>query len=668
VHGFAFRVAGASSTTPKPGAPAPLPADRSLVVGADGRLETRPSRPNREVALTFDDGPDASWTPRIAAELRRLDVPATFFVVGREVLRHPDVVRALVRNGFDLGLHGFTHTDPGGQPDWRRSLELGLSETLLADIAGRRLRLYRLPNSSGPTAVTRAQRVVMSHAVRRGNVIALTDLDGRDWAQPGVSAIVRDVTPGGNRGGIILLHDGGGDRSQTLDALPRVVARLRARGFRFVSLADVLHVSPAELAPRATASERLRGRLLWGTLAVSRAVVVALSALVVLVSILVIARVLLVAFVARRHVRAVGSAAAEPFSPPASIIVPAFNEAVVIEQAVRSLAASDYPEFEVLVVDDGSTDGTADIVERLALPRVRTLRQPNAGKPGALNRGIAAAAHEVLVMVDADTVFERDTLRRIVAPLRDDAVGAASGNTKVGNRRRLLGRWQHVEYVLGFNLDRRFYDVLGCMPTVPGAIGAWRRSALADVGGVSGATLAEDTDLTMALGRAGWRVVYAENARAWTEAPASLGALWRQRYRWSYGTMQSIWKHRAAVWRPGEHAIGRRAIPYLVLFQVLLPLLAPLVDLFALYGLFFVEPIVVLAAWGAFNVVQLALGAYAFRLDREPLRALWVMPLQQLVYRQLMYLVVIESVISALTGARQRWQHLERSGDVQIAR
>ena len=270
-------------------------------------------------------------------------------------------------------------------------------------------------------------------------------------------------------------------------------------------------------------------------------------------------------------------------------------------------------------------------------------------------------------MVDADTVFEPDTLRHLVQPFASAEIGAVSGNTKVGNRRGLLGRWQHIEYVMGFNLDRRLFDVLQCMPTVPGAVGAFRRRALADVGGVSGATLAEDTDLTLAIGRAGWRVVYAEDARAWTEAPATLRGLWRQRYRWCYGTIQSVWKHRAAIWRRGEGRIGRRGLPYLILFQIALPLLAPLIDLFSIYGFLFLNPVGVLAFWAVFTTLQLALGWYAFRLDRESPRVLWAMPLQQFVYRQLMYLVVIESVRTALRGSRLHWRPIERSGEIEVA-
>jgi hypothetical protein len=129
--------------------------------------------------------------------------------------------------------------------------------------------------------------------------------------------------------------------------------------------------------------------------------------------------------------------------------------------------------------------------------------------------------------------------------------------------------------------------------------------------------------------------------------------------------MQAVWKHRGAVRRRRDR-IGRRAIPYLVLFQVLLPLTAPLIDLFALYGVLFLDPLPVLAYWAAFNALQLGLGAYAFRLDGEPMRALAWLPLQQFVYRQIMYLVVIESVLSAAAGTGLRWHKLERTGDVEI--
>jgi cellulose synthase/poly-beta-1,6-N-acetylglucosamine synthase-like glycosyltransferase/peptidoglycan/xylan/chitin deacetylase (PgdA/CDA1 family) len=633
-----------------------------------GELTWRGRAPRKKIALSFDDGPDPRWTPRIAATLRRLHVPATFFVVGSQVVRHPGIVRRLEADGFELGNHTFTHTDLAAVPGWERTMQIGLTENALAGSVGVRPRLIRPPYSATPAAVTNRQLRPLEDLARRGYVIALSDLDGRDWSRPGPDAIARAITPPGQTGGIVLLHDGGGDRSQTVEALELAVPRLKARGFEFVRVSDLAGLPPYELELASDDWERVKGQLLLSTLAVARWTTDILAVLLVGVVLLFLARIVVLFAFARRHVRLSRTRELdERFTPPVSFVVPAFNEAVGIERAVRSLASSDYPEVEIVVVDDGSTDGTAELVEGLALSSVRLIRQANAGKPAALNRGMEAARYDVIVMVDADTIFESDTLKRLVQPLKEDGVGAVSGNTKVGNRRRLLGRWQHIEYVMGFNLDRRLYDVLQCMPTVPGAIGAFRRSALAQVGGISGATLAEDTDLTLALGRAGWRVAYVEDARAWTEAPTTLRALWRQRFRWSYGTLQAVWKHRAAVWRPGEERIGRRGIPYLVLFQIALPLLAPLIDLFSLYGLVFLDTVAVLSFWAVFTALQLALGWYAFRLDRESPRVLWSMPLQQFVYRQLMYLVVIESVLSAIRGTHLHWRPSPRSGEVEVA-
>jgi len=667
VQGLSTRTTGRSAT-PVRGAPGPLASAGPVLLWDGRRLVSNRRSAGHQIALSFDDGPDPRWTPRIAATLRRLGVPATFFVVGSEVARHPDVVRSLHRQGFELGNHTFTHADLAAVPDWERSLQIALTESTVAGAVGVRPRLVRPPYSSVPAAVNDPQQRAYEHLARRGYVIVLSNLDGEDWRRAGVDSIVRGITPRGTEGGIVLLHDGGGDRSQTVAALERAVPALQARGFRFVTVSELVGIPRDQTELDAGGSAHRRGQMLLGTLAVARWATYALGLLLVVVTALFGARVFILVAFARRHVRSVRRApASEPMAPPVSVIVPAFNEAVGIERAISTLAASEYPDFEVIVVDDGSTDGTAGLVEELGLPMVSVLRQPNAGKPAALNAGVAAARHDVLVMVDADTVFEAETLTHLVQPLREPDVGAVSGNTKVGNRRGLIGRWQHIEYVMGFNLDRRLYDQLQCMPTVPGAVGAFRRAALEDIGGISGATLAEDTDMTIGIGRAGWRVVYAEDARAWTEAPVTIGELWRQRFRWSYGTMQAVWKHRAALWRRGEGRIGRRGLPYLVLFQIALPLFAPVIDIFSIYGLVFLNPVAILGFWIAFTGLQVALGWYAFKLDGESPRVLWAMPLQQFVYRQLMYLVVIESLLSAVRGTPTQWQSIPRRGEVEVA-
>src|SRR5439155_15643495 len=615
-----------------------------------------------------DDGPDPRFTPQIARVLRRFHVPATFFVIGSRVVRYPEIARRLVRDGFELGNHTFTHVNPAVLPGWESRLEVDLTDTAIAGATGRRARLFRPPYSSTPLSVTPAQHRAYTALARRGFAVVLSTIDTRDWSRPGTGAIVRAAIPGRGRGAIVLMHDGGGDRSQTVRPVERLVPALRARGYRFATVRSLIGAGPAVVEPAATPVERLRGHLLATSLAVARVVTALLAVLLATAAALAVVRAGILAAFARRHVRRVRGAAVEgPFEPAVSVVVPAFNESVAIGRCVRSIASSDYQELEVIVVDDGSDDDTASIVAGLGLDSVRVLRQANRGKASALNRGVSAVRHPLVVTVDADSVFEPGTLRELVQPFRDARVGAVAGNTKVGNRSGLLGRWQHIEYVMGFNLDRRLYDVLQCMPTVPGAIGAFRRQALDAIGGISDATLAEDTDITIALGRAGWRVVYAETARAWTEAPSSLSALWRQRYRWCYGTLQAVWKHRAALCRADERKMGRRGLPYLLLFQITLPLLAPLIDVFSIYAFFFLGARWVAAYWAIFTALQLALGWYAFSLDGESKRTLWAMPLQQFVYRQLMYLVAVESVLTALRGTRLRWQPSDRTCDVEIA-
>ncbi|WP_078891564.1 bifunctional polysaccharide deacetylase/glycosyltransferase family 2 protein [Streptomyces sp. NRRL S-350] len=630
---------------------------------AGGQPRTAAPKPGT-IALTFDDGPDPRWTPQVLDALKQSGVHATFFVVGTQAAAHPELVRRMIAEGHQVGIHTFTHTDLGTAPSWRRSLELREAQLTLAGAADVTSSLLRPPYSSTADALDDRGWSAVRQAGQEGYLTVLTTLDSEDWRRPGVPDIVKTVVAGpGNQGQIVLMHDAGGNRQQTVDALDVVLAQLKARGFRFVTVSEAVGM-PDPVHP-AGAADHWQGLALIWLLTGGGLVLDVLGWLLWAAGAVSVLRAVVVLVAARRHKRLRRRGWGPPVTEPVSVIVPAYNEIAGIEPAVRSLLASDHP-VEVIVVDDGSTDGTADLVESLNLPYVRVIRQENAGKPAALNTGIAAARAELLVMVDGDTVFEPDAVRMLVQPFADPGVGAVSGNAKVVNRGGLLGRWQHIEYVVGFNLDRRLFDLAECMPTVPGAVGAFRRSALLAVGGVGEETLAEDTDLTMALCRAGWRVVYEERAKAWTEAPASLSALWRQRYRWCYGTLQAMWKHRGALAQQGQAGkLGRRGLLYLLMFQVLLPLLAPVVDVFALYGLAFLDPVRIVALWAAFLLVQVLMGVYAFRLDKERLGPLWSLPLQQFVYRQLMYLVVIQSVFTALAGSRLRWQRMQRYGSLQ---
>jgi poly-beta-1,6 N-acetyl-D-glucosamine synthase len=648
---------------------AALPVDAGSIVDLrDGELRSV-DPPAGTVVLTFDDGPDPTWTPKILDVLERHDVPATFFVLGSRVAENPSLTRRMQDEGHEIGSHTYSHRHVTDLDDVELRVQLSLTQTALVGGAGIRTSLFRPPYSSTVEAVTEADRRQLADIADDGYLLVFSDLDSRDWTRPGVDEIVESATPEPGDGAIVLLHDGGGDRSQTVAALDRLIPRLQDRGFTFRTVSDVVGgedaVGTRDAQREVSGSSRLPARALVALQRTAAGAADMLPRIGVLIGVLTLVRLTATVVLARRHAR---QSRERPlvldFAPPVTIVVPAYNEEAGVGAAVRSLAASDHPDVEVIVVDDGSTDGTAAVVEALDLPNVRLISQPNGGKPAALNTGIAAASHDIVVTVDGDTRFEDLTLTYLVQPFADPDVGAVSGNTKVVNRTGLLGRWQHIEYVMGFNLDRRMYEQLSCITTVPGAIGAFRRDVLLEVGGVSDDTLAEDTDLTMAINRCGWKVVYEERARAWTEAPSTVAGLWKQRYRWSYGTMQAIWKHRRAVLDREHWAIGRVALPSMVLFQVIFPVLAPLLDLWVLYGLLFLDPAPVLLAWVAFTATQVLLAAYAFRLDKESLRPLWAVPVQQFVYRQLMYLVVIQSAVTAVMGIRLPWQPMERTGAI----
>nr|BFF04562.1 hypothetical protein GCM10020241_62370 [Streptoalloteichus tenebrarius] len=456
--------------------------------------------PPRTVALTFDDGPDPQWTPQVLDVLRRHGVRGTFMVVGSLVTRHPGLARDIGDSGSELGVHTFTHPDLRTSSDTRLREELSASQLALAGAAGITTYLMRPPYASGPSSLDDLGMRTVRAAGALGFVTVLSDVDSRDWATQDAETIVRHATPERDRGAVVLLHDAGGDRAQTVAALDRLIPRLKDRGYRITTVSDALGLPPANQP--AQVSDRIRGLVVVAAVGVATTLVGAMAWLLLATGVLMIARLLLMILLARRHHRRrrdPGWSWGPPVTRPVSVVVPAYNERENIAEVVRALAASDHPA-EVVVVDDGSTDGTGEIVSALGLPGVTVVRQPNQGKPAALNTGIAHARHDIVVLVDGDTIVEPSALRLLAQPFADPAVGAVSGNAKVANQRRLIGRWQCIEYVMGFNIDRRVYDTLGCMPTVPGAVGAFRREALEQVGGVSDDTLAEDTDLTIAVG------------------------------------------------------------------------------------------------------------------------------------------------------------------------
>ncbi|MGH7742164.1 MAG: glycosyltransferase, partial [Candidatus Eiseniibacteriota bacterium] len=657
-----------------------------------------------QLAITFDYGPYPPWTADILDSLKALQAPATFFVIGQNADRWPDLVQRMWDEGHEIGNHTFTHPNLGDCSNGRTRLELVATQRSIEAILGRSTRLFRPPYNADaePTSAEEVRPIEIASDL--GYAVVGEYLDPQDWnlteelPEGGTrrktpadiaAAVISDVHTG--HGNTILLHDGGGDRSRTAASLRLFVTPLRAEGYKFVTVSSLLDTTRDQVMPAVNPNDKFLiggDRIAFNTLYSVEAFLnfAFLSAIA-----LGTARVLLIltlALIARRREK----------HPPVdalparnvSVLIAAYNEHNVITRTVHAVLASEPAPLEVIVVDDGSTDGTEETL-RAAIgsdPRVRIVRQANAGKAAALNQALALAAGEIVVCLDADTLFEHDTIAKLTRHFADARVAAVAGNVKVGNRVNLLTYWQAIEYIASQNLDRRAFAFLNAVPVVPGACGAWRRDAVREVGGLRSDTMAEDMDLTWRLRRAGWRIANEPDAHAFTEAPETLDALLRQRFRWAFGTLQCLWKHRAALGRYG--AFGMLMLPTLWLFQIFFPVLSPIVDVQVLITLFRFgqtwltqslltrewQPLPAALAmlnhvafmYAFFLLIELIGAAVAFVLDRERLRLLWWVFWQRFVYRQIMYAVVIRSVQTAIGGLRASWGKLERRGSVTASK
>lgn len=633
-----------------------------------------------QVALTFDDGPDARFTAPILDILREEGVPAAFFLVGRNILQNPDLVRRMVAEGHEIGSHTFFHPHIDQIPDYRTRFEMNAVQRLITGITGRSTVLFRTPYGRGEGPLTGAEVRPLAVIDAQGYVIVGSEIVPPDWAGLGARDIVAFVRRELERGGgnVIVLHDAGGDRSATVAALRPLIAELRAEGHSFVSLAELLGTTrealmPPEGGPRATFDGASFSFLSWA----GRALVWIFFAAVIGG----LARSL--AILAAAHLRRRRSRGGAEFLPPVTVLVPAYDEEGVILASLAAVLGSDHPDLRVIVIDDGSRDRTAALVEGAygGDPRVRLLRQPNQGKWRALDNAYALVETEFVVAIDADTLIAPDAVRLILQPFRDPAVGAAAGMVRVGNRGRLLTALQALEYVTAQNIERRAAEWLNGMMVVPGAIGAWRVAAVRSAGLYSGQTLTEDADLTVAVLRAGYRVVFEERAVSVTEVPQTLRHFLRQRLRWTFGMMQTAWKHRRAT-REGR-PVGLVSIPDLWIFGIGLGLLAPVADLIVLGVLFDLlvdvalgqpvlsHPLPVAILWGyvALPAVDLLTALAAFRLDRHESPALLLLvPFQRLLYRPLLYVTVWRAVLRALSGRLASWGRIIRLGTVRLPR
>ncbi len=641
----------------------------------------------RRVALTFDDGPDPVWTPQILSILEEYHVPATFFVIGENGVANRGLLQREIRDGDDIGNHTYTHPNLAQESPAGVNLELNFTQRLVEAYTGRSIRLFRAPYFGDAEPTTADEIGPALQAQNHGYTVVGLHVDPGDWTRPGARAIVdqtlaqvKAATPD-RSANIILLHDGGGNRAQTVAALPGIIVGLQQAGYTIVPAATLAGLSHAQVMPELSGVDLAAIRADVFAFTAVGFTVVALNWTFFFAIALGISRSVLLT------VLAVLPGARKPpipnatFRPKVTVIIPAFNEERVIESSVRRILESTYPYLDVIVVDDGSKDRTSEIVATTygSNPRVKLMTLVNGGKAKALNQALEVATGEIIVALDADTQFEPATVLRLVRWFIDAKIGAVAGNAKVGNRFNLVTRWQAVEYVTAQNIERKALTRFDAIMVVPGAVGAWRRAALDDVGGYPEDTLAEDQDLTIAIQRKKWKVAYDEDAVAWTEAPESFRSLAKQRFRWSFGTLQCLWKHRKILRKGRPGGLAYIGIPQAWLFQIIFAVISPAIDLalvIAVIGTVIrvhqhgwaqtqTDVLRMFVYWLAFSSIDLLCGWVAYRRDKRETRFPAVLLLaQRFVYRQLMYSVVIRAVSAALRGVGTGWGKLERSGRV----
>lgn len=635
---------------------------------------------SKELLLTFDDGPDARWTPHVLRTLKKYHVPGAFFMVGLQMEKNLPIVKKVYDAGYTIGNHTFTHHNMIENSEGRTYAELKLTRMLIESITGHSTILFRAPYNADADPTQHEEIEPMILASHRNYLFVGEEVDPDDW-QPGVTAdeIYHRVIDGVHHGDghIILLHDAGGvTRKPTLAALPRIIETLQKEGYRFISLEQYLGMSRAQLMPALPKGETYYA--MQANLTLAEIIYHASDFLTALFVVFLVLGFLRLGFMyylmvkeKRLERRRNYPALTKENAPHVSIIVPAYNEEVNCVRTVETLLREDYPSFDIIFVDDGSKDHTLECIHQAfdGNSRVRILGKPNGGKASALNYGIAHTDADFVVCIDADTQLRPDAVSKLMQHFlldKEHRIGAVAGNVKVGNQRNMLTRWQAIEYTTSQNFDRMAYSYINAITVVPGAIGAFRKEAIVKAGGLTTDTLAEDCDLTMRINEAGYVIENENYAVAMTEAPENVRQFVKQRVRWCFGVMQTFWKHRSSLFNPKKKGFGLWAMPNMLIFQYIIPTFSPLADVMMFIGLFSGNALQIFLYYLLFLAVDASVSIMAYIFEHESLWVLlWIIP-QRFFYRWIMYYVLFKSYLKAIKGELQSWGVLKRTGNVKM--
>ena len=626
--------------------------------------------PGKTVVLSFDDGPDKRYTPAILDILKKENVHAVFFMLGLNIENNLRLVKRVYDEGHEIGNHSFSHPNLAATSSERTKLELNSTRRLIESITGHSTSLFRPPYDADTEPEHIAELLPILIARQENYLTIGAGIDPLDW-QIGITpdSIIAHVIKEHTLGDIVLLHDAGGDRSATVKALPYIIKYFKENGYTFTTVSGLLGKSRDDVMPAIISRNQLFfSDINWTVAEIIYWIERFIFGLFFTGIILAVLRMLIVGSLAVvQKIKSKTKVSNPAFHPKVSIIVPAYNEAIHVVRNVQNLLKCDYPDFEIVFVDDGSADNTYSLVNEAFkdCTLVRPFTKPNGGKSTALNFGIERAEGEILVCIDADTQLQTDAVSQLVSSFTEENVAAVAGNVKAGNEVNFISKWQSIEYITSQNFDRRAFDLMNAITVIPGAIGAFRKDAIRKTGGFSTDTLAEDCDLTIKLLRLGYKVKYNDKAIAYTEVPETIKMFMKQRFRWSFGIMQNMWKHRDTLFNHNYKNLGYIALPNIILFHFILPVLSPFAELIMIFGIiggFWQQIITYYVLFLAFDFGTALL---AFSFEKEKLHKLWLILPQRIIYRQLMYWVLIKSIVSAIRGTLVGWGILKRTGKLK---
>ena len=353
--------------------------------------------------------------------------------------------------------------------------------------------------------------------------------------------------------------------------------------------------------------------------------------------------------------------------PMISLVVPAYNEGVVIQAAIRSLLLLDYPNYEILVIDDGSTDDTYEKAMAVAQEQdkipVRVITKRNAGKAEALNTGMSVARGEFILNMDGDSKLSSNTLRACVRHFDDPSIGAVAGNVKVINRENIWSKIQALEYVEGLAMARKAQSFMRAVNIIPGPLGMFRKSVLKQVGGYDHDTFAEDCDLTLKMLMRGWHIAYEPTAIAWVETPTGLLNLLKQRYRWTRGILQATNKHSQALWQPRKAGLNFYILWYMLFEGIMWPFSTLLGNIFFAYvGIQYGLSTLLFLWWLQLTVLDVVAAAYCVVIEEEDPALIFYAVTFRLFYINIIDVSKVFATIEEWRGNAMTWGKLDREG------